>query len=272
MDSKLLWQGHPILHPDHTHGLERRAALLEFHHGLPRQEAEAQALKEYRAQHHAIAAAHHLQGLKAAHAIGSTEAAKRHHAMYQAHVKNMGVDPNGPPPPEVSQHLDGNAGRVYGFQNHGADIFLDQGESMAKSEDKEWDYSHILSPEHREAGYSIKIVHNPGKRDGLMRAHLMHNGKTVAYNTRYPNVPDSRHDAVASPVGPIQVEGQRFSTAEEPAYHHAEGPLGGYLVQALASHARTIKGSQNWLGGGSAPQAKPLMNHRKDEENLKKKN
>lgn len=115
----------PVLHDNHLHDLDTRAAINEFDRKMPREEAEAKAHKDYMAEHHAMAAAHHLSGMKAAQAIGNMEEAKKHGVMYGLHAKALGHDPVGPVPPEVQQHYRGDdSAKVYKFKAHKADRLL----------------------------------------------------------------------------------------------------------------------------------------------------
>lgn len=131
------WMGHPLLDPEHEHELHLAAALHEFQGGLPRNDAEKRALEDYRREHHARAAAHHFAGMKAGHATGNMDDAKKHHALYSLHVKALGEDPMGPVP-EVVRKFHGSAGTdkkqrpVYSFRGHDADEFLVQ--PVTKSE------------------------------------------------------------------------------------------------------------------------------------------
>lgn len=116
---------HPVLHEGHLHDLDTRAAINEFDRKMPRAEAEAKAHKDYMAEHHAVAAAHHLSGMKAAQAVGNMEEAKKHGAMYRLHIKALGHDPVGPVPAEVQNHYPNeDSAKVYKFKAHKADRFL----------------------------------------------------------------------------------------------------------------------------------------------------
>lgn len=124
------WMGHPLLAPEHEHDLHLAAALHEFEGGMPRHDAEKRALEDYRREHHARAAAHHYAGMKAGHATGNMEDAKKHHALYSLHVKALGEDPMGPVP-EVVRKYHGGSGtdkqpHVYRFHGHDADEYLGQ--------------------------------------------------------------------------------------------------------------------------------------------------
>lgn len=119
------WMGKKIVHPDHIQHLEQAAAINEFHHKMPREHAETKAHNDYRLEQHTIAAAHHLQGAKAAQGAGDMESARKHGAMYEMHVRQLGHEPVGPVPDVVRAHLD-NPERtsIYKFKPHKSDIFL----------------------------------------------------------------------------------------------------------------------------------------------------
>lgn len=114
---------HPIVDEGHSHDLETRAAINEFHYHMPRQAAEERAYKEYLRDRHLDAAAHHLAGVKAAHASNDMESARKHGGMYQLHMKMLGLDPVGPPPGEIASRLREDPPSVYKFKPHKADLF-----------------------------------------------------------------------------------------------------------------------------------------------------
>lgn len=120
------WLGRPITHKDHAHELEMDAALNEFGPSrLPRSHAEEKAYQEYTKRQHTEAAAHHLAGMRAAHAAGDMESARKHSVMYGVHSKALGHDPVGPAHPSVAAHLQGNPGQVR-FKPHRGDLFAIQ--------------------------------------------------------------------------------------------------------------------------------------------------
>lgn len=119
------WAGRPMV--GSGHGLDESAALYEFRDGMPRPVAEEKAYRDYNKNHHMGAAAHHLQGMKAAQALGQIEEGKRHGLMYALHLRSLGLDPNGEVPNEVqahvrAQHSEGKAD--YKFKAHAADKLL----------------------------------------------------------------------------------------------------------------------------------------------------
>lgn len=125
MGSKSLnWNGHPILSDEDEHKLELDSAKYQFEHGMDREDAEREALRNYRKTTHAKAAAHHLAGFKASQASGNGEAAQKHHAMYSLHVRALGENPMGPIPNLVQVYFKNNDKPTYNFKGHGADSFL----------------------------------------------------------------------------------------------------------------------------------------------------
>lgn len=126
MDKKELpkWMGKPISNEKDAQHLDREAAIAEFHQGLPRHQAEAQAYEKYARTKRAEAAAHHLLGMMAARAGGAHVEAQKHSAMYEAHARALGVPPGQPPPLEVQQLVSSGAVQAgYKFKNHHADVF-----------------------------------------------------------------------------------------------------------------------------------------------------
>lgn len=138
------WMGRPILHEDHGHDLERRSAINEFHHKMPREQAEQSAHDDYVKEHRLKAAAHHLAGMKAAQAAGSHEDSKKHWMLYDTHLKALGLDSVGAVPPEIQKQMDNpDEKKVYKFKAHKGDLYAlqehkaEEPESMAKSEAKQ---------------------------------------------------------------------------------------------------------------------------------------
>jgi len=139
------WMGRPIAHEDHKRDLNAHSAINEFLHGMPQADAEQQAYGEYKKQNHAVAAAHHLSGMKASQGAGDLESARKHGAMYALHVKQLGLDPYGPVPSEIQTHVaDPKREKLYKFKAHKGDSFLLQNEAppataapMEKSEPEE---------------------------------------------------------------------------------------------------------------------------------------
>lgn len=116
-----MWAGRRILHPDHAVSLDMAAAKHEFGAGVTREQAEAKAYDDYVRGQRLDAAAHHLAGMKAARAAGDASSAQKHGAMYDAHLKAVGLEPIGPVPPEVQSRL-GTLSGQYRFKAHSGDL------------------------------------------------------------------------------------------------------------------------------------------------------
>lgn len=154
------WLGRTILHPSHHEELEQNAAVNEFGLKMPRKEAEAAAYADYEKRQRTQAAAHHLAGMKAAHAAGDMEAARKHGMMYQLHVKALGHEPVGPTAPAIAALLQGQ--KVYRFKPHKGDTFAVQ------AREKKGDGIEPAPPPHTTDG--VENAPNPpriGKAEAL---------------------------------------------------------------------------------------------------------
>jgi len=126
------WMDRPITHPDHATELEHASAVNEFRDKLPRRAAEDRAYEEYIKRQHTEAAAFHLAGMKAAHAAGDLEAARKHSLMYGLHSKALDHEPVGPAHPSVVSHLEKTPQKVYRFKAHRGDML-----AVSKKDDTE---------------------------------------------------------------------------------------------------------------------------------------
>lgn len=120
---QVMWQGRPIVHPDHGHDLESHAAELEFGGGLTREQANEMAYSEYKTGQHLAAAAHHYRGLLAAQATGDEDEAKKHWTLFSVHSKLAGHDPMSPIAEEIKSHAE-NTKKMYKFRTHPSDTLL----------------------------------------------------------------------------------------------------------------------------------------------------
>jgi len=119
-----MWLGRPIISPEHSQGLELSAAANEFDKGMSRHDAEEKAHNDYVRDQRLRAAAHHLSGIKAAQGSGDFAEAGKHGAMYELHLKALGLDPMGPVPDEVQAKLgEPDRKKIYGFKPHAGDLF-----------------------------------------------------------------------------------------------------------------------------------------------------
>jgi hypothetical protein len=117
--------GKTILSEPHKDELERDAALLEFEHGLPREQAEKQAYDSYSKKHHQAGAAHHLMGLRAAQANNDLEEAKKHGIAYGFHLNALGLDPLDQVPDEINELINEDGRKShYKFKAHPSDKFF----------------------------------------------------------------------------------------------------------------------------------------------------
>lgn len=136
MDNKVNapeWNGKTIVKPEDAHDLEQRAAIYEFKHRMPREDAEHRAHHEYKKDKHKEAAAYHYYGMKAAQAVADQEEGRKHGVMYSMHMKALGLDSSGPVPNDIKS-LAADQSRFYRFKPHRADAFLLDKSDMNKSE------------------------------------------------------------------------------------------------------------------------------------------
>jgi hypothetical protein len=117
-----MWMGHSIMDPKDAHKLELESAINEFHHKMPREEAEKVAFQKYKKTAHLEGAAHHLKSMKVARSIGAPEAAEEHYNRYAQHLQELGADPNGPVPSEISSLA--NKGVHMDVKEHPADRLM----------------------------------------------------------------------------------------------------------------------------------------------------
>lgn len=120
-----VWQNRfPVVAPEHFDGLEAAAAVHEFKHKKSRDAAEHAAHDDYRVEQARDSAAHHLLGIRAAHASGNDGAAREHGEAYAAAMKAAGHDPFAPPPPQVMDRVREAMPKVYSFKAHPADVLF----------------------------------------------------------------------------------------------------------------------------------------------------
>jgi len=110
--------------PEHADDLEMRAAINEHHHRMPRHEAEAKAHEDYRRDQVITAAAHHLLGMRVAHAAGKLEDAKKHATMYAFALHQLGHKDLVTPPDEVADRAKKTpSDDIAKFKAHKADMY-----------------------------------------------------------------------------------------------------------------------------------------------------
>lgn len=119
------WAGRPLAAHDHAQQLDLDAAVNEFGLKMPREQAEDEAYHQYLYNpskgQHALAAHHHLAGMKAAHAAGDMDSARKHSLMYNMHAKALGHSPVDAAR-ELASHIKEPA-KVYRFKSHRGDAF-----------------------------------------------------------------------------------------------------------------------------------------------------
>jgi hypothetical protein len=125
----------PVLDAGDGDDLESAAAVHEFRNKMPRHLAEERAHSDYIKERAIDAAAHHLLGIKAAHAAGHTAAASSHGEAYVAAMKAAGLDAFGPPHQKVMDRIKTARPGVYSFKKHPADIFFSASPEKADSGD-----------------------------------------------------------------------------------------------------------------------------------------
>ena len=112
---------YPIHSKDHEPELEAHAAILELRHKMPKDLAEAKAHEHYLKDRALDVAAHHLQGIRAAHAAGENDAAKQHGEAYAAAAKHLGFDPFDKPHQDIVDRIKTSGPKVYDFKAHPSD-------------------------------------------------------------------------------------------------------------------------------------------------------
>lgn len=118
------WNGkYPMSDTTHSDDLQMRADIYEHMHRLPRHDAEARAHADYRKEQIAKAAAHHWNGMKAAHAAGNLESAKKHGVMYTLALHQLGHKDPMNPPPEVVEAAKDPKSEIAHFKAHPGDMF-----------------------------------------------------------------------------------------------------------------------------------------------------
>lgn len=126
------WNGRPIAHKDHHADLERDSAALEFGLSrLDRKAAEEAAHQAYKLKMHGDAIKHHLHGMRASFSQGSQEDGEKHNALYNLHMKALGMRPGSLPPVSFDPKEPFTEGHE--FSPHPSDQLLVHG-SMSKSE------------------------------------------------------------------------------------------------------------------------------------------
>jgi hypothetical protein len=131
MKSTPKWKDRDILDEADKDDLETRAAIKEFHDRMPRHEAEEKAHDDYKKDKIYQAAGHHLKGVKAAHAIGDIDTAKKHGVLYKLALNELGHKDHLDPPKEVLNYSDNAKDELHKFKSHIGDYYV-----LPKEEEK----------------------------------------------------------------------------------------------------------------------------------------
>ena len=117
------WKGRDILDPDDEKDLETRSAIAEFHDTLPRHLAEEKAHKDYTRDKVIDSAAHHLKGLRSAHAVGDMDTAQKHGLMYKLAMEHLGHKDLLAPPDEVMDRMNNSGEEIHKWKAHPGDYY-----------------------------------------------------------------------------------------------------------------------------------------------------
>jgi hypothetical protein len=118
------WQGkYPMSDTTHEPDLQMRSDIYEHMHRMPRHDAQARAHADYRKEQIEKAAGHHWNGMKASHAAGQTEAAKKHGTMYALALHQLGHKDLLNPPPEVLEAAKDPKQAIGTFRAHPGDAY-----------------------------------------------------------------------------------------------------------------------------------------------------
>ncbi len=265
------WLDKDILDPEHAHELEKAAAGFEFGDKMPRKAAEERAYREYRHENHRKSAAFHLRGMKSSHGSGDMDAARKHGAMFETHMKALGHEPWKELPADVAKHMKAADEPVHRFRAHAGDRFVidetrkseaqntlyrlwEKATSLAKAfpTDPNQPVGSHLEPKHRE---NIKIMAQtpeqlramqpspvPGRR-GIDQYHAqVRVNRIAAGNVQRPGTP-ARKGAIAGAHPDMQVNADALQEQgfkpETPPKFKPEGQVGrtGYRLPDAAIEA-----------------------------------
>jgi hypothetical protein len=277
-----LWQGkYPMSDTTHADDLQMRADINEHMHRMPRAEAEAAAHRDYRKDQIVEAAAHHYVGMKASHAAGNDEAAKKHGFMYALALHQLGHKDLMNPPDEVVQHTKKTPSEdIARFKSHKSDVFTlppeEPGEEpkrggnekqvkdraaaakMQKAEEPGPKCSACGGPFHPETGH-----HPPGHDDVRVCGPCTHHfvdWLKVHTKGKYGHPKASFYDAAATSIKPGDGEKLGKGELEYPEGHQLgmEVPEGGSNCAKCSFVSEDLKKCgnevfQKWNGGAELP-------------------
>jgi hypothetical protein len=115
---------YPVLVLEDNDLLDTNSSVKEFRGGLSKEQAEAEAHKDYLKNHAIDSAAYHLLGMHAATAANHESAAKKHGQAYSLAVKHLGLNPTNTPSKEILDRAKNIEKNPYSFKAHQADGFF----------------------------------------------------------------------------------------------------------------------------------------------------
>jgi hypothetical protein len=275
------WQGkYPMSDTTHEPDLQMRSDIYEHMHRLPRHEAEARAHADYRKEQIEKAAAHHWNGMKAAHAAGKVDAAKKHGVMYGLALHQLGHQDLLNPPKEVLEAAKDPKNDIANFKAHPGDAFSMPEEepeaphrggnekqvkdraaaaTMAKAEDEPGPKcSACGGPFHPDTGH-----HPPGHDDVRVCGPCTHHfvdWLKVHTKGKYGHPKASFYDAAATSIKPGDSEKLGKGELEYPEGHQLgmEVPEGGSNCAKCSFVSEDLKKCgnevfQKWNGGAELP-------------------
>jgi len=149
------WRNHyNILAPEDADSLETAAGISEFRGGLPKEQAEDKAHKDYLRNHALDAAAYHYLGMRAAVAAQHIPAAKQHGQAYVLAMRHLGLTPTDAPPKEILDRVQDSEKSPYKFSAHKADSFFTPQLPEIEPEEKEAAKTQELLTALKEIGKS----------------------------------------------------------------------------------------------------------------------
>lgn len=245
------WRSRPILKEEHAQELDHAATAAAIKSGSAK-EGERSAYEQYERSHRLDAAAHHFHRMAKAVGCGNRDLAERHRLAYAGHAQALGYEPLQKPPPEIGERIRQlEQGREPGYRSHAADVFsqpLERSERLSKDlaslrsgpklDDETHDYSHLLKPEHRQAGYSLSVQRLPHFDEGpghkRFDAVLHHNGKEVGS---------------ASACTGCGVQGAMSIDTTTVSREHRGKGLGSAMYEAAMAHGHNELGAKHLRGG-----------------------
>jgi hypothetical protein len=239
--SRPQWMGRDIADEHDGEHLERESALKEFSGKMHRGAAEDEAYGDYRKQQHAIAAAHHLTGMKLAEAAGDLKQGRKHGLMYELHLKALGHESVGPVPDEVHHHLRDNLPeKLYRFKPHPGDAFVLDSGNLGKQENSMADEKLNWEKHDDDSGGFLEAF-NKSDRSTFRTWAVPMGGK----GTKHVLV--KTESGRQSPLGYFESRDEALSKAEELS---KDGPRLDAMPMNRLNASEVKKDSGNGVGGG----------------------